>query len=70
MVTEKDKRHAELSAAFFGQLAVAFVAGAFFQVFLPEWASPGRIAFMLMTGLFLYGVSHIILELAYRTPPP
>ncbi|HYD88258.1 MAG TPA: hypothetical protein VEA80_12330 [Vitreimonas sp.] len=68
MITEKDRRHAELSAGFFSQLAVALVAGAFLQMFLPELGSPAGVAAMLMTGLFVYGVSHVIVDLAFRTP--
>lgn len=67
MTSERDRKHAELAAGFLSQLAVAFVAGAFFQLFLPEWALPGRIAFMFLTGLFLYGVAHAILDLTFRT---
>jgi hypothetical protein len=67
VITERDRKHAELSAGFFSQLAVALVAGAFLQMLLPEFGSPAGVAAMLMTGLFVYGVAHVILDLAFRT---
>jgi len=68
VITERDRKHAELSASFFSQLAVALVAGAFLQIFLPELGSPSAVAAMLLTGFFLYGAAHIILDVAFRTP--
>ena len=34
MISEKDKRHADLLAAFFSQLGMAFVAGGMLQLAL------------------------------------
>ncbi|MGD9981347.1 MAG: hypothetical protein AB7H66_17095 [Hyphomonadaceae bacterium] len=69
MITERDRRHAELPAGFFSQIAVALIAGVFIQIFLPEFGSSSSVAVMLVTGIFFYGAAHVILDVVYRTPP-
>ena len=65
MTTDAGRRHANLLANFFSQLAVAFVAGAFLQVLLPETLHSARTATLLMTGFALLGTSHIVIEGAF-----
>jgi hypothetical protein len=65
VTSDKDRRHADLMAAFLSNLAVAYIAGAVLQIILPVLAEPSATATMFMVGLLLYGVSHIVVERAY-----
>lgn len=64
MITEKDRRHIDAAAAFFNQLAVAFVAGAALQIFLTDMDQPAAVAVLFMTGFALHGVVHILIGAA------
>lgn len=62
---DKDRRHAELMAGFFSQLGVAFVAGAFLQIFLVRDGSSAAASTLFMAGLALHGIAHILIERSY-----
>ncbi len=67
MISEKDRKHAELMAAFFSQLGVAFVAGAFLQIILGSGDSGAAASTLFMVGLALHGIAHILIERSHGT---
>ena len=63
MTSEKNRRHADLMAAFFSQLGMAFVAGGFLQLALSVGDSRSAAAGLIfMIGFALHGVAHTIVE--------
>lgn len=62
MVSDKDRRHADLMAAFFSQLGVAFIAGGVLQLMLLVDRPPSATAMLFMIGLGLHGIAHILVE--------
>ena len=62
MITEKDRRHADLVAAFLSQLGMAFVAGGFLQLAFGEGSHAAPAGIIFMIGFALHETSHIVVE--------
>jgi hypothetical protein len=65
MISDKDKRHADLMAGFCSNLGVAYVAGAALQLILPGPTEPAATGTLFMAGLLIYGAGHIVIERSY-----
>lgn len=62
MITEKDRRHADLMAGFFSQLGMAFVAGGFLQLAFGATSQAAAAGIIFMICLVLHGVAHVVVE--------